>query len=69
MNQEEIVRILKANVGKVLDIIFDGNRTTTVTVSSVDHDGVLCRLLGVKSQQPSEFWVAFEHIQEIKPSH
>ncbi len=65
MKQEEIVRTLKANVGKALDIIFDGNRTT-VTVRSVDRDGVLCRLLGAKPQQPSEFWVAFEYIEEIK---
>ena len=66
MSQAEAYSILRANIGKVLDIVLDGKRIPLL-IASVDTDGALFRTIEDDPQQPSaEFWAAFDHIDRIE---
>ena len=66
MSRQEAYSVLRANVGKPLDVVIAGNRVP-VTVASVDTDGALFRTAEPDPLQPSaEFWVAFDHIDQVE---
>jgi len=67
MHREEIIRSLRANIGKLVDLVIDGTKST-VTILSVGPDGVLCKAAESTSRySPPEFWIAFEHIDKAHP--
>jgi hypothetical protein len=69
MSRQEAYSVLRANQGKALEIVLDGNRVA-VTVASVDTDGALFRTVEPDPLQPlAEFWVAFDHIERIELRH
>ena len=66
MSHKEAYSILRANVGKIVDIVLDG-KPIPLMVASVDSDGALFRTVEHDPQHPlSEFWAAFDHIDRIE---
>ena len=66
MYQAEAYSILRANIGKVLDVVLGGNPMPLV-VASVGTDGALFRTVEYDPQHPlSEFWIAFDDIDQIR---
>jgi hypothetical protein len=66
VNPHSIEQLLNTKVGEIVKITYDGN-TDTVTVISVDRDGLICRsTLDESSQSTPEFWVAFAAISSVE---
>ena len=67
MLENEAYATLRKNLGKQVQIVFGGQRVSVLVVS-VDPDGALFRPASSDvDNTPSEFWVAFDHVDAIEP--
>ncbi|MGC2660702.1 MAG: hypothetical protein WA324_22325 [Bryobacteraceae bacterium] len=69
MKPEEIRRLLESNVGKVIRLEYSGYQDT-VTILSVDDDGVVCRMVANDRNDPLlDFWLGLGEISGIEPAN
>jgi len=66
MSRQEAYSVLRANIGRPLDVVIEG-ALLAVSVVWVDSDGALFRPVEPDPLQTSaEFWAAFDHIERIE---
>jgi hypothetical protein len=67
MTTEEIVRVLRANIGKTVKTTSQDGDTDLVLVLTVDHEGFVFRLTSVPhDEQKMPYWTRFSDLAEVQ---
>jgi hypothetical protein len=65
MTTEEIARVLKENIGKVVHVALSDGESLCVLVLNLDGEGFVYEL--VPKDEKTEYWTRFDWVVEVKP--
>lgn len=67
MCSAEIERIIRANIDKMVRVVYADGTTHKLRVHTVDDEGFVCDLATETQQPPYAYWVRFTDVREVRP--
>jgi hypothetical protein len=69
VDTDEIERLIKANVDKIVTVVDVDGEIQHLFVHSVDEEGFVCDVAAEMTQPPAcAYWVRFTDVREVRPS-
>lgn len=69
MKPDEIERIIRDNIGKVVSVDYSDGTAQKLFVHTVDDEGFVCDLVTELTEPPAfAYWVRFTDVLEARPS-
>jgi hypothetical protein len=69
MNADEIELVIKANIDKLVCMVYADGETEKLFVHTVDDEGFVCDIATEMSEPPPcAYWVRFRDVREAHPA-
>jgi hypothetical protein len=69
MNADEIELVIKANIDKLVRVVYADGETEKLFVHTVDDEGFVCDIATEMSEPPPcAYWMRFRNVREAQPA-